>query len=108
MTVIETVSGGLEGFHPGDIESFLGIHCAEPPVGKLRFHAPRPGRPWTGVRRADVCGNHAVQTPLKPKPGLGRRWFRGLPVTQRVDARGDRTGLSMTRMGSGGRPGTGC
>lgn len=33
-------------------QAWLGIPYAKPPVGDLRWRAPRPGDPWTGVREA--------------------------------------------------------
>ena len=35
---------------------FRGIPFAEPPVGELRFAAPRPVRRWDGVREAVSFG----------------------------------------------------
>lgn len=40
----------------GQYYSFKGIPYAEPPVGKLRFKAPRPPLPWDGIRNATVHG----------------------------------------------------
>jgi para-nitrobenzyl esterase len=41
--------------------AWLGLPYAEPPVGALRWKAPRPPRPWSGVREAIACGQPAVQ-----------------------------------------------
>jgi len=57
---------GVPGAAPG-VRVFKGIPYAAPPVGELRWRAPRPARKWTGVRKADAFGNACVQ----PK-GVGR------------------------------------
>ncbi|XP_046977688.1 putative inactive carboxylesterase 4 isoform X2 [Vanessa cardui] len=36
--------------------SFKGIPYADPPIGDLRFKAPRPKKPWQGVHKATVHG----------------------------------------------------
>ncbi|PSN30976.1 hypothetical protein C0J52_24737 [Blattella germanica] len=41
--------------------AFLGIPYAEPPIGKLRFKAPQPIRPWTKIRDATEEGNVCPQ-----------------------------------------------
>ncbi|XP_034235877.1 cholinesterase 1-like isoform X2 [Thrips palmi] len=41
--------------------AFRGIPYAKPPVGKLRFKAPEPAQPWTGVRDASREGNICTQ-----------------------------------------------
>ncbi|PSM37324.1 carboxylesterase [Streptomyces dioscori] len=41
---------------------FRGIPFAEPPVGALRFGAPRPARGWDGVREATAFGTPPPQS----------------------------------------------
>ncbi len=41
--------------------AWLGLPYAQPPVGPLRWKAPRPALPWTGVREATACGAAAMQ-----------------------------------------------
>jgi para-nitrobenzyl esterase len=36
--------------------NYRGIPYARPPVGDLRFAAPRPPRPWTSLRRSTAFG----------------------------------------------------
>lgn len=44
-----------------DTHAWLGIPYAQPPVGALRWKAPRPPLPWQGVRQALEYGPVAVQ-----------------------------------------------
>ena len=52
---VRTESGTVSGIPGKDtsITVFKGIPYAEPPVGKLRWTAPRPAQHWQGVRKAD-------------------------------------------------------
>jgi para-nitrobenzyl esterase len=55
---------------------FRGIPYAEPPVGALRFAAPRPAPGWTGVRDALTFGPAAPQGWLSGRPGsAGEDWL---------------------------------
>ena len=51
-TVVRTDSGVLRGVVSGDARIFNGIPYAAPPVAGLRWRAPQPVKPWTGVRDA--------------------------------------------------------
>ena len=42
---------------------FKGIPFAAPPVGDLRWKAPAPSKPWTGVKKADAFANACMQAP---------------------------------------------
>jgi len=46
------------------IRLYRGIPYAAPPVDSLRWRAPRPVRPWTGVRRAVQFGPRCMQPPI--------------------------------------------
>src|SRR3954453_12492322 len=61
MTIVDTTSGRLEGLTDGEVAVFRGIPFAAPPVGELRFRAPRPVEPWAGVRPASEFGCWAPQ-----------------------------------------------
>jgi para-nitrobenzyl esterase len=50
--VVETPSGAVRGVWRTGSAAFLGIPFAEPPVRELRFGAPVPRSPWSGVRDA--------------------------------------------------------
>jgi para-nitrobenzyl esterase len=49
-------AGKARGSWEGSVAVFRGIPFAEPPVGALRFGAPRPVRGWDGLREAVSFG----------------------------------------------------
>ncbi|MBL1081858.1 carboxylesterase family protein [Streptomyces actinomycinicus] len=54
--VVRTASGAVRGLREQGLSVFRGIPFAGPPVGEARFRAPRPVRPWDGVREAYAFG----------------------------------------------------
>ncbi|MCU0520653.1 MAG: carboxylesterase family protein [Anaerolineae bacterium] len=46
------------------VYSFKGIPFAAPPVGDLRWKAPQPVEPWSGIREAVRFGPRAMQLPV--------------------------------------------
>ncbi|MFI6934237.1 carboxylesterase/lipase family protein [Streptomyces sp. NPDC050287] len=63
---VATVGGVVRGRHEDGLAVFRGIPFAEPPVGSLRFAAPRPVRRWEGTRETFVFGPPPPQEPLSP------------------------------------------
>jgi para-nitrobenzyl esterase len=63
MTTVQIESGALAGTTENGLEVFLGVPYAAPPVGDLRWRAPRPVARWTGLRPADAYGAWAPQNP---------------------------------------------
>ena len=64
--VVQTESGAVIGKvenlpHGKSVHEYLGIPYAEPPVGKLRFAAPKPIKPWPGVKRTTEFGASCPQ-----------------------------------------------
>jgi para-nitrobenzyl esterase len=53
---VRTTAGFVSGRREDGLDVFRGIRFAEPPVGGLRFAAPRPASPWTAVRAAVQFG----------------------------------------------------
>ncbi|MFG2873559.1 carboxylesterase/lipase family protein [Streptomyces sp. NPDC048337] len=53
---VRVAAGVLRGCREAGVAVFRGIPFAEPPVGALRFAAPRPARGWDGVREAVSYG----------------------------------------------------
>lgn len=58
---VHTASGVLEGAANSGTASFKGIPYAKPPVGDLRWEAPIPPAPWTGVRSATQPSAACIQ-----------------------------------------------
>src|SRR5882724_7420747 len=59
---------GVAGERDTNITAFKGIPYAEPPVGNLRWTAPRPAQKWKGGRKAEKCGDSCAQTFPKAAP----------------------------------------
>lgn len=82
---VRTTRGRLRGITDGTVLSFRGIPFAEPPVGPLRFRAPRPAAAWSGERDASRFGNAALQAqPVAANQGFyGAHWGAGsLPIDE--------------------------
>ncbi|MFJ2770621.1 carboxylesterase/lipase family protein [Streptomyces sp. NPDC087300] len=62
--VVRAAAGALRGSREGGVAVFRGIPYAEPPVGALRFAAPRAVRGWEGTRDAVAYG------PPPPQAGV--------------------------------------
>ena len=60
-TTFGPVVGVVETYGGQSLNVFRGIPYAAPPVGDLRFAAPRPPTPWTEPREAVQFGNSCVQ-----------------------------------------------
>lgn len=59
---VRVASGRAEGVDLGNgVQVFHSLPYAAPPVGPLRFRAPRPVRPWRGVRPAKAFGPSCTQ-----------------------------------------------
>jgi para-nitrobenzyl esterase len=54
---------GISGSTP-DVRVYKGIPFAAPPVGDLRWRAPKPAADWPGVRKADHFSATCMQTPF--------------------------------------------
>jgi para-nitrobenzyl esterase len=68
--VVDTHSGPVVGEDLGTAVIFRGIPYAAPPVGELRFAAPRPHPGWDGVLDATAFGAAAPQRDVGPLSGL--------------------------------------
>ena len=59
---VGTTSGTVEGVGGGGVNRWRSVPYARPPVGPLRFRAPRPPLPWRGVR---YCHEFAFCAPQR-------------------------------------------
>ena len=62
---VKTGSGSVSGVagSSASVRVYKGIPFAAPPVGDLRWKAPKAPAPWSGVRQADKFGATCMQTP---------------------------------------------
>jgi para-nitrobenzyl esterase len=60
---VKTTGGVLQGFRSQGVNQFLGIPFALPPVGPLRWSAPRPAS-WSGVKNATAFGPSCLQASI--------------------------------------------
>jgi para-nitrobenzyl esterase len=60
-SVVQTANGRLTGTTIGNMEAYLGIPYAAPPVGPLRWRPPQPAPRWAGVRDAGKFAKHCPQ-----------------------------------------------
>lgn len=68
--VVNTESGPVRGRTDAVVNSWRSIPYAQPPLGSLRWHAPRPHEPWKQVRDAVEFGAVCPQ-PDNPAVDLG-------------------------------------
>ncbi len=63
LDIVNTSSGSVSGTtnSNGDIHIFRGIPFAAPPVGSLRWKAPQPVLPWSGIRKCNAFGPSPMQ-----------------------------------------------
>lgn len=68
LRIVSTTEGSVRGLPAADprITSFKGIPFAQPPVGELRWRAPRPCTPYDGIR--DCCEFAPIS--MQSIPGL--------------------------------------
>src|SRR6478609_5695172 len=62
----QVTGGRLTGVEANGIVSFTGIPFAAPPVGALRWKAPQPVQPWSGVKKCDAFSASPVQASPAP------------------------------------------
>jgi len=59
---VKVDGGRMEGQGADGLTVYKGVPFAEPPVGELRWRAPRPVKAWSGVRQATTFAPACMQT----------------------------------------------
>jgi para-nitrobenzyl esterase len=71
---VKVDGGRIEGQVANGLRIYKGVPFAEPPVGELRWRAPRPVKAWSGVRRAanfaPACMQTGVSMPGETPPAV--------------------------------------
>jgi len=68
----QTTIGTVEGFTRDGVHRWRSIPYARAPLGRLRFRAPQPAQPWSGVRHCHGFTDCAPQQRRYTLLGVGR------------------------------------
>jgi para-nitrobenzyl esterase len=68
LGTVKTEAGLISGTKNknGDIQIFKGISFASPPLAELRWKAPQPVKPWSGVKKCEGFGPSPMQAAPAP------------------------------------------
>lgn len=69
--VVRVTEGFLSGERQAGTSIFRNVPFAAPPVDDLRWRAPQPPTPWTGIRDATQPGSRCLQFALGPEGFVG-------------------------------------
>ncbi len=102
---VAVTGGSVAGVLANGVVSFKGIPFAAPPVGPLRWNAPQPVKPWTGVKDASAFGPSCMQDPFFAKifgapPAIGEDCLY-LNVWTPAKSAGDRLPVMVWIYGGG-------
>jgi len=73
----DVTGGTIAGTVVDGLSEFKGIPFAAPPVGELRWRAPQPVKPWSGVRRTVAFGPACMQP-----AAMAARMAPGVPLSE--------------------------
>ena len=76
VTEASVTGGKVAGSAVDGLGEFKGIPFAAPPVGDLRWKAPQPVKPWSGVRQTTHFGDACMQS------GGGGGAGKGIPYSE--------------------------
>ena len=83
ITQARVTGGEVAGTAADGVSEFRGLPFGAPPVGPLRWKAPQPVAPWTGVRKADHWGDACMQPSAKTR-SLGVNLAIDLPDSPKM------------------------
>ena len=74
--LVQTAQGKVEGQREAnsDVSVFRGIAFAAPPVGELRWRAPRPPAAWQGIRKATEFSASCMQPIIESMLPMHMPW----------------------------------
>lgn len=67
--------GQIIGVEKDGYVLFSGVPYAQPPVGELRWRAPREPKPWEGVYHADTWPCRSMQETNRPDPFYDKEFY---------------------------------
>ena len=76
ITEASVTGGKIAGMAADGLGEFKGIPFAAPPVGDLRWKAPQPAAPWSGVKQTTHFGDGCMQS------GGGGGAGKGIPYSE--------------------------
>jgi len=81
---VKTESGLLAGMPSADgsVVAYKGLPFAAPPVGNLRWRAPKPAAPWQGVRQASQFSASCIQTIVEERKPWTYEFMTHTPISE--------------------------
>lgn len=80
--VVRTASGPVQGIDKGNVQAFLGVPFAAPPVGKLRWRAPGKMAAWRSTRDASRFAPACYQGLAKPWGPYSAEFTAAAPISE--------------------------
>jgi para-nitrobenzyl esterase len=97
VPVVDTADGAVQGTLQSGVHAYLGIPYAAPPVGDLRWRAPRPAAPWSAILDATHFAPHCAQnaSPFGLASQSEDCLYLNVYTPARIDERSRRDGLPV-------------